>query len=194
MKFEIEKNINTIKLHNKSPDYLNELVHLACHNPEWHAWFVEESAQLKQVFSHNRLVAIEHYGSTSISGICAKPIIDILIGVHDFSLTEQEKELLQCLGYEYIGRALLYERYFLKKRGVRNFHLAIARYEGSVWHDCILLRNYLYMHQLKALEYEQIKQQALRDGYVTVPEYAAYKSDFVVRLVQEARAWEAEKA
>lgn len=168
---------------------LDEPVTLAPHNPNWQNVFLAETAQISKVFAPHRLVAMEHYGSTSVPGLIAKPILDILVGLNEFSLSIDEKNGLQELGYEYIGRARLYERFFLRKRGTCNSHLAVVRHAGAVWCESLAVRDYLRAHPQKVAEYGQFKQQALADGCVTTLEYATYKSDFVKLLVEEAQAW-----
>ncbi len=55
---------------------------LAPYNPDWAVAFVEEAARLKAALG-DVVIAIEHYGSTSIPGLAAKPILDLLVGVAD---------------------------------------------------------------------------------------------------------------
>lgn len=178
----VKKNVSNYK-------WVDELVTIVPHDPTWITKFESESVVLRKIFEPHRLVGLEHYGSTAVPGLYAKPIIDILIGLNEFSLAEKEKERLQLLGYEYIGRALSYERFFLRKRGQGDFNLAIVRYAGTVWRDSIVVRDYLRTHPEKAEEYALLKHQALAEGYVTIPVYADYKRDFVVRLSQEAQEW-----
>lgn len=166
--------------------WFDELVQIVSYDQKWPELFEQEAAAIKNVFAENRMVRVEHYGSTSVPGLTAKPIIDILIGLNEFSLFPEEKQALLSLGYQYIGKALFYERFFLKKPG---FHLAIVRYDGAVWHRNIVTRDYLRIHHKKASAYAQIKQQALVDGHRTVPEYAAYKEDFIEELVKKAQYW-----
>ncbi len=55
-------------------------VKLLEHNPKWIKQFEEEKKKVNQVLG-NEIIAIEHIGSTSIEGLAAKPIIDILVGI-----------------------------------------------------------------------------------------------------------------
>lgn len=167
---------------------LDEPVTLVLHNPDWQTEFLAETTEISKNFVPDRIVAMEHYGSTAVPGLIAKPILDILVSLNDFSLSIEEKNSLQELGYEYIGRARLYERYFLRKRGTRNCHLAVVRHAGAVWCESLAVRDYLRAHPQKATDYGQFKQRDLANGCVTTLEYATYKSDFVKLLVEEAQA------
>ena len=68
--------------------------------PEWPAEFAREEARLRVVLPPSLVIAIEHFGSTSIPGLAAKPIIDILIAVA--SLAEVRRHAippLELMGY-----------------------------------------------------------------------------------------------
>ncbi|MFD1849859.1 GrpB family protein [Oceanobacillus bengalensis] len=62
-------------------------VHLVKHDKKWKAIFQSEKALLEKLISEH-IVEIQHFGSTSIRHIKAKPIIDILIGVKSLKDTE----------------------------------------------------------------------------------------------------------
>lgn len=155
----------------------------------WPTLFAQEAQELKKVFASDRLISVEHYGSTSVPGLSAKPIIDILVGLNKFNLSTDEIKKFEDLGYEYIGRARTYERFFLLKRSTNSFNLAVVRYAGRVWCDSLAVREYLRAHDNVALMYEQIKLQALKNDCSTVLTYAYYKHDFVLKLVEDARQW-----
>ena len=68
--------------------------------PEWPARFSEAVAELRTVFS-GLPVQLEHIGSTSVVGLCAKPILDILLGAPELSAIEERIQALAELGYRY---------------------------------------------------------------------------------------------
>jgi GrpB-like predicted nucleotidyltransferase (UPF0157 family) len=75
---------------------------LTSYSPSWPRRFETEKLLLQQ---HIFLpVIIEHIGSTSVVGLCAKPIIDILIGVDDESQLDITVPEIQDVGYQYISR------------------------------------------------------------------------------------------
>ncbi|MGX9134996.1 GrpB family protein [Rummeliibacillus sp. JY-2-4R] len=51
------------------------------YNPNWSKQFDEEKEKLKEILT-DKYISIEHIGSTSVEGLCAKPILDIAIGVN----------------------------------------------------------------------------------------------------------------
>ena len=73
---------------------------LVDYDPEWPSLFEEERDRLQRVlFGIPR--GIEHYGSTAVPGLRAKPIIDILIGILPLDNWVQCKQPLESLGYDY---------------------------------------------------------------------------------------------
>jgi GrpB-like predicted nucleotidyltransferase (UPF0157 family) len=78
---------------------IDEPVHLEKHDPLWKEYFVNEQKRI-QLNLQIELTAIEHIGSTAISNISAKPIIDIMIGVDSFPPSQQIINNLVNLGYD----------------------------------------------------------------------------------------------
>ena len=72
------------------------------------------------------VVALHHIGSTSIPGIFAKPIIDILLEVSDLEKLDKQSHALVALGYERLGEfGIVGRRYFRKNSasGIRTHHV-----------------------------------------------------------------------
>ena len=67
--------VGTRKLHNAT-------IPLVAYDPRWPALFEQEASRIKQTLG-NKVRQLQHVGSTSVPGLCAKPIIDILLTVPD---------------------------------------------------------------------------------------------------------------
>ena len=93
------------------------MITLLPHNPAWKTYFEIEKQQLLQL-ELDTITRIEHIGSTAISGICAKPVIDILIGVSDLNeFTTANIRSIESLGYRYnsiFETVFPHRRYFQK--------------------------------------------------------------------------------
>jgi GrpB-like predicted nucleotidyltransferase (UPF0157 family) len=102
---------------------------------------------------------IRHIGSTSIAGMPAKPILDILVGVQTLSAVEPFVENLNQVGYEDRGNGdEPGRRYFVK--GVeekRTHHLNFCEINGIFWTRHILFRDYLEKHPYAANQYAALK-------------------------------------
>jgi len=173
---------------------LNEAIEVVAYDPSWPAHFEQEAQEIKKIFSADRLGALEHYGSTSVPGLCAKPIVDILVGLKEFKLSDDEIKRLEEIGYEFIG--LIHpavDRFFLRKRGVQNFNLGVVAFDGPEWHNNLVTRDYLRVHPDEVTKYAEIKNEAVKRGLKTLIEYHRYKDAFVNGLRERAMKWRCEK-
>jgi GrpB-like predicted nucleotidyltransferase (UPF0157 family) len=134
---------------------------------------------------------IQHIGSTSVSGLGAKPIIDIMIGVR--TLQEADTYCLvpiSGLGYEYIKKyedQMPYRRYFRKSRNenILEHHIHLVEKGSEFWIRHLAFRDYLRANAEVAREYEQLKRK-LAPQFSDGNEYAVAKTDFIKGI--EAKA------
>lgn len=166
---------------------IDEKITLSPYNPLWPEHFDRESENIKKIFDSSRLIDIQHYGSTSVVGMTAKPVVDILVGISEFYISDQEKSDLQKLGYDYIGKAWTNHRFYLTKRGAQNFNLAVVSYDGDLWRNNLMVREYLRAHPDEANKYIQVKQQAIIQGHTTLFAYSDFKYSFIIELIEKAR-------
>jgi GrpB-like predicted nucleotidyltransferase (UPF0157 family) len=89
---------------------------------------------LKRVMD-DKAIAIEHIGSTSIEGLGAKPILDIMVGVYDLKEVEEFIEQLEIFGYEFVFHKEIPNRRFFRKGKWRagTHHLHFYNYESEEW-------------------------------------------------------------
>lgn len=167
----------------------DELVAVVPYNYIWNVWYNEESSVLRSIFDSHSILSIEHFGSTSVSGLSAKPVIDILVGLNKFELQKGEIEGLRRLGYIFVEKSPYCERFYFKKRCERSFNLSIVLFSSDTWNDCICVRDYLRAHPDMVQKYTEIKQDAILSGYTTISKYSNYKRKFVEQLLAEARLW-----
>ena len=114
--------------------------------------------------------AIEHIGSTSVPGLAAKPIIDMLVGVPSLSAFESQSQRLAVFGYQYIPeyeRALPERRFFKRVvNGVRTHHVHVVEHGGVYWKRYLKFRNSLRDDGWMAARYAELKRRlALRYSF-----------------------------
>jgi GrpB-like predicted nucleotidyltransferase (UPF0157 family) len=161
------------------------------YDPQWPRLFEQEKAALLTALG-DRLVAIEHMGSTAIPGLSAKPIIDIIAALRSLDEVPACLEPLRGLGYHYVPEfeALIPERRFFRKgppeKRTHHLHL-FAEGEFGERHER-LFRDYVRAHPEAAQEYGRLKRElaaqygADREGYTNA------KTDFVQHIIALARA------
>ncbi|MFH1254065.1 MAG: GrpB family protein [bacterium] len=167
----------------------DEEITIVPYNPLWPELFEQESENIKKIFGASRLVDIRHYGSTSVFGMTAKPVVDILVGVSEFYISDQEKSDLQQLGYVYIENAWTNQRFYFRKRCEQSFNLAVVSHDGDLWRNNLMVREYLRSHPDEAKKYIQVKEQAVSQGHTTLFAYSDFKYGFIVKLIEKAKTW-----
>ena len=78
-------------------------VEIVDYDPRWPLLFNEEAKRLRAVLDPSLIVGLEHFGSTAVPGLSAKPILDIDLIVSDLTQLPQAISHLQELGYEHQG-------------------------------------------------------------------------------------------
>lgn len=96
-------------------------VEVHSHNQKWSLKFAEEVEKLTFIFG-SEIVDIHHIGSTSIQGLKAKPIIDIMPVVRDIELVDKYNQAMRDIGYEPKGENGIPERRYFQKGGDKRSH------------------------------------------------------------------------
>jgi len=132
------------------------------HSAAWAARFRIES-QLLHVALAALTPAIEHIGSTSVAGLAAKPIIDMLVGVESLQAFECQSKRLAVFGYQYIPeyeRALPDRRFFKRVvNGMRTHHVHVVERDGVYWKRYLKFRNSLRHDAWMASRYADLKRR-----------------------------------
>jgi GrpB-like predicted nucleotidyltransferase (UPF0157 family) len=135
--------------------------------------------------------AIEHIGSTSVIGLVAKPIIDIMIGLRDFSAANDLVLKLEKLGYEYITKyesILPYRRHLIKRHnGTNTHHIHMVEINSEFWERHLLFRNFLRQNPDAAREYASLKKRLAKLEWGNADEYSDAKTPFIRGIENEAR-------
>lgn len=141
---------------------MSDPIVVVAYNPVWPVRFRIE-AQLLQVALASLKPAIEHIGSTSVPGLAAKPVIDMLVGVPSLDAFEAYVERLSNFGYEYMPeyeRALPERRFFKRMvRGVRTHHVHVVQWNGVYWKRYLKFRNHLRADGWLAARYAEVKRR-----------------------------------
>ncbi len=168
-------------------------VELVDHDPHWPVLFAEEEARLRSVLDPASIVDLEHFGSTAIPGICAKPIIDILIAVR--SLDDARRlypALLEPLGYVYWAENPKTDRMFFVK-GMppfgerRTHHVHVTEPDGEMWHR-LVFRDYLRARPDEAQAYQSLKRRLASEHATDREAYTDAKADYVAGVMRKAGA------
>jgi len=117
------------------------------YDPEWPALFEAEAERIRAACGRV-VVEIEHIGSTSVPGLAAKPIIDIMPGVEDIAGARARLEAgMRGLGYESLGEYGIPGRLYFRKGVPRSHHVHVFEVGKPEWRKHLLFRDYLRAHE-----------------------------------------------
>ncbi|HDZ8979091.1 GrpB family protein [Aeromonas veronii] len=164
-------------------------VDVVSYNPQWPASFVAEELQLRSALD-NCLLAVHHIGSTSVVGLAAKPIIDIMLEVSSLERLDEQNGQLEALGYEAMGECGIARRRYFRKGGDERTHQIHAFLQGDDHvHRHLAFRDYLRAHPAVCREYAELKQAVAASCQHDIERYCAGKNAFVKEHEANALRW-----
>ena len=166
-------------------------VKLEPHQNEWVKEAEKTIEELKYLLG-DIAVDIQHIGSTAISSIHAKPIIDIAIGVRDLEDIQPYMKTLRENGFIFRGEDVPGQALFVKgnvEEEVRTHHIHVVRWNGSEWNNYVNFRDYLKAFPEKALIYDDCKQRLANQFPSNRKCYTEGKRKLIDTFLEEARQW-----
>ena len=128
------------------------------YDPEWPSKYVRERDYITEILKDN-CISIYHIGSTSVPGLAAKPIIDIMAVVRSLEKVDTVAEKFSEIGYEYLGEFGITGRRYLRKGGDERTH-QIHIFQADDWNNIgrhLAFRDYMRTHEKEREEYAKIK-------------------------------------
>lgn len=128
------------------------------YDPEWPEMFERERDAILSALADLE-VDVEHIGSTAVTGLAAKPKIDILVGLRTWDDVDAAIHALLRIGYEH-ERQLSLPQHFAMRRGrptTHRVHLVVR--DGDLWRDNRSFRDALRLDSHLAARYGRLKQE-----------------------------------
>jgi GrpB-like predicted nucleotidyltransferase (UPF0157 family) len=158
------------------------VVWLVPHAPEWSARYAEEAALIQAAIGAY-LVDLQHYGSTAVPGLAAKPILDILGGLRRFEDATACITPLVALGYDDAGTTVIPGQHLFGKGYARTVLLHLVEYNSPHWIDNLRFRDALRNDPALAQAYESLKFDLSRRYADDRGAYTAAKTEFIRRVL-----------
>ena len=158
------------------------------YDSQWPIQFSVEAIRLQKVFGHS-LSSLHHIGSTSIPGLIAKPILDM---VGETSRTGEMNEFIDALttlGFEYRGEYGIKDRDFFVRKNDPAVHLHLFPVGHFQIEKHIIFRDYLIAHPEVARKYGKKKSELLTTFPLDRDSYQAGKDDLIKEITESAYAW-----
>lgn len=166
------------------------IIKVVDHNHNWSNDYQKEERSIRDILQEE-LVNSFHIGSTSVPGLKAKPIIDILLVVNDIHKLDSFSKQFQEIGYEVKGEfGIIGRRYFRKGGDHRTHQIHAFQYNNiKEIERHLAFRDYLREHPEVCRQYGDLKSQLAKQYPNDIDGYCNGKDDFVKSVEKEAIKW-----
>jgi GrpB-like predicted nucleotidyltransferase (UPF0157 family) len=164
------------------PGVIHGTVRLHEWTPRWAELFEVEASRLRRALGR-LAVAIEHYGSTSVPGLAAKPILDILVGGPDATDPAPYLAALVPLGYDYAAHAGVPDHLVFGLGTARTHLVHVVRHGGAAWRRALAFRDALRADAGLREEYAALKRRLAERHSGERSRYTEAKGEFIERVL-----------
>jgi GrpB-like predicted nucleotidyltransferase (UPF0157 family) len=178
---------------------VQEEVVIVPYDPRWPEVFRREKDHLLSCLPNELIRRVEHFGSTAVPGLAAKPVVDVLVEVTDLrAARDRIAPLLEQQGYEYFWRPTHgddgppFYAWFIKRdpgTRARTHHIHMVEGHFAEHWDRLLFRDYLIEHPAVAKGYEDLKVRLASAAPRDRVEYTRGKTEFIVNVTEQAKRY-----
>lgn len=165
----------------------NAPITLADYDPAWPVLFTREADRIRAALG-SAAVLVEHAGSTSVPGLAAKPIIDIVLAVPDSADEQAYVPALEAAGYVLRAREPDWFEHRMLKGPDTDINLHVFTAGASEIDRMLLFRDWLRANGTDREAYLQVKRDLAQRTWRHVQHYADSKSAIVAEIVERAAA------
>ena len=163
-----------------------QTVTLLEYQPTWPSQFADVAAELAALFKTDP-IRIEHIGSTAVPGLCAKPVLDIMLGTQDLAAVTARSDGLIGLGYRYRPEyevEIPERRYFVRDAGAGlRVHLHAVIEGGAIWRNHLTFRDALRNNSPLLHAYAALKRRIAAEHSADKVAYTLAKGPFIARVL-----------
>jgi GrpB-like predicted nucleotidyltransferase (UPF0157 family) len=170
-----------------APARLDGPVTLVEYDPEWPRRYARESERIRAALGAAALV-LEHAGSTSVPGLVAKPIVDIVLAVADSADEPAYVPALEAAGYKLRIREPDWEEHRVLKTPDLAVNLHVFTAGSDEVERMLLVRDRLRSDTSDRELYARTKRELAQRQWRYVQEYADAKTAVIEEIIARARA------
>ena len=162
-------------------------IHLADYDPGWPALYEREASRISGLLGE-RALRLEHAGSTSVPGLAAKPIVDIVLGVADPADEASYVPSMEAGGYVLRIREPDWHEHRVFKGPDTDINLHVFAADSTEIVRMLAFRDRLRSHDDERLRYEATKRELAARHWTYVQDYADAKGEVVEAIIARALA------
>ncbi|MGC4191653.1 MAG: GrpB family protein [Thermomicrobiales bacterium] len=167
------------------PTRVDSTIVLAEYDPEWPARYEREAAKIRTALG-DRVVGLEHIGSTSVPGLCAKPIIDIQLLVEDSSDETSYVDALTAAGYTLRIREPEWEEHRVFKGAGPDVNLHVFSRGSRQAERHLRFRDAIRANDTDRDRYAATKRELAAQTWAYVQNYADAKNGVIDEILARA--------
>jgi len=165
----------------------NAPIQLMDYSVEWPALFVREANRVRATLG-DRVLMLEHVGSTSVPGLAAKPIIDMILAVADSADEPAYVPAMESAGYVLHIREPDWHQHRLFKGPDTNINLHVYSFRCPEMDKMLMFRDWLRSNEADRELYERTKRELAKQTWKYVQNYADAKTSVVEEIIARTRA------
>jgi GrpB-like predicted nucleotidyltransferase (UPF0157 family) len=171
----------------RPPGPHNAPIALSEYDPAWPSMFAREAERIRGALG-DRVLVLEHAGSTSVPGLAAKPRIDVILAVPDSAAEDSYVPALERAGYYLAIREPEWFEHRVLKRDDLEVNVHVFTVGASEIDRMLQFRDRLRAHPEDRVAYEQVKRDLAQRTWPRVQDYADAKTEIVRQIVDRASA------
>jgi len=165
----------------------NAPITLVEYDPNWQELFEREAHRIRSILG-SKALQIEHVGSTSVPGLCAKPIIDILLVVEDSADESSYVPAMESAGYTLRVREPQWFEHRMFKGPDTDINLHVFSKGTSEIKRMLLFRDRLRNNEADREKYAQVKRSLAKNRWRHIQHYADAKTSIIQEIMERADA------
>jgi GrpB-like predicted nucleotidyltransferase (UPF0157 family) len=169
----------------REPPRLTGRIQVVDYDPQWPRLFEREAARIRAVLGE-RVVQLEHVGSTSVPGLAAKPIIDVLLVVPDSGDEPAYVPDLEAAGYVLVIREPDWHQHRVLKGPDTDLNLHVYSPGCPEIERNLIFRERLRKDPVDRAHYQQVKRELAERDWTYVQQYADAKTEVVEAIIARA--------
>lgn len=175
-----QAHVGELKPHNGS-------INLVAYDPSWPQLFKEEARRIHSILK-DKVIQLEHVGSTSVPGLCAKPIIDMLLVVENSADETSYIPALESAKYTLRIREPEWFEHRLLKGPYIDINLHVFSQGTTEIDKMIRFRDWLRSNETDRNKYAQVKQTLANNNWRHVQHYADAKTSIIQEIMTRAKS------
>jgi GrpB-like predicted nucleotidyltransferase (UPF0157 family) len=159
---------------------------ITAYDPAWPRRYGQEQRRIAEALGR-RALRIDHIGSTSVPGLAAKPVVDVLVAVDDVH-DERITSLVELVGYVLRVRE---PGHRMVRTPERDVHVHLWRAESDDVRRHLLFRDWLRVDPSDRALYERVKRELAARDWPDTNDYAEAKTEVIEAVTRRAETWAA---